>query len=436
MKIDVMTKDKDIKTVVPPLRFPEFSENGEWTIVPLKKHAKLITEKAKNRNYMPLSVTSGVGLVSQMEKFGREIAGEQYKNYYVINKFDFAYNKSATTSYPEGYISMLKNFDRGAVPNSIFTCFSVDKNEINPQYLDQLFQDNFHGKWLRNYIEIGSRANGALSIDSKILLNMLIPLPKLKEQLKIKDCLSCLDDLISAVADKIETLKEYKKGLTQQLFPTEGKTTPAFRFPEFQNEGKWMLLPIKKYNIDILTGYAFRGSEILEDNDGTPLMRGINITEGVVRHNNDIDRFYSGEDHTLSKYRLLCNDLVIAMDGSKVGRNFALINKQDEGSLLVQRVARLRADNIDFIMFIYQQIGSDRFKTYIDRINTSSGIPHISLKQIEDFKIWTTRNDKEFRMVTNCLSSVDELISTETAKLDQLKAHKKGLMQQLFPKLQ
>lgn len=170
MKIDVMTKDKDTKTVVPPLRFPEFSENGEWTIVPLKKHAKLITEKAKNRNYIPLSVTSGVGLVSQMEKFGREIAGEQYKNYYVINKFDFAYNKSATTSYPEGYISMLKNFDRGAVPNSIFTCFSVDKNEINPQYLDQLFQDNFHGKWLRNYIEIGSRANGALSIDSKILL--------------------------------------------------------------------------------------------------------------------------------------------------------------------------------------------------------------------------------------------------------------------------
>ena len=265
---------------------------------------------------------------------------------------------------------------------------------------------------------------------------MLIPLPKLKEQLKIKDCLSCLDDLISAVADKIETLKEYKKGLMQQLFPAEGKTTPDIRFPEFQNEGKWILLPIKKCNIDILTGYAFKGSEILEDNNGTPLMRGINITEGVVRHNNDIDRFYSREDHTLSKYRLLCNDLVIAMDGSKVGRNFALINKQDEGSLLVQRVARLRADNIDFIMFIYQQIGSDRFKKYIDRINTSSGIPHISLKQIEDFKIWTTRNDKEFRMVTNCLSSVDELISTETAKLDQLKNHKKGLMQQLFPKLQ
>lgn len=279
----------------------------------------------------------------------------------------------------------------------------------------------------------GTSIKGIASAEIK---NLHVPLPEIEEQQRIADCLSSLDDLISAVADKIETLKEYKKGLMQQLFPAEGKTIPAIRFPEFQNAGEWMLLPIKKCNIDILTGYAFKGTEILEDNDGIPLMRGINITEGVVRHNNDIDRFYSGEDHTLSKYRLLCNDLVIAMDGSKVGRNFALINKQDEGSLLVQRVARLRADNIDFIMFIYQQIGSDRFKKYIDRINTSSGIPHISLKQIEDFKIWTTRNDKEFRMVTNCLSSVDELISTEIAKLDQLKAHKKGLMQQLFPKLQ
>ena len=76
-----------------------------------------------------------------------------------------------------------------------------------------------------------------------------MPLPEIEEQQRIADCLSSLDDLISAVADKIETLEEYKKGLMQQLFPAEGKTTPDIRFPEFQNEGKWILLPIKKCNI-------------------------------------------------------------------------------------------------------------------------------------------------------------------------------------------
>ena len=52
-----------------------------------------------------MSITSGVGLISQIEKFGREIAGESYKNYFVIRKNDFAYNKSATKEYPEGYIA-------------------------------------------------------------------------------------------------------------------------------------------------------------------------------------------------------------------------------------------------------------------------------------------------------------------------------------------
>lgn len=431
MKIDVMTKDKDIKTVVPALRFPEFRDGEGWKRTPILEICEIIgggTPTSSNDVYwngdIPWISSSDINEnnISEITPT-RHITKDAIKN-------------SATKLCKAPSIHIVSRVGVGKVAFSrVDICTSQDFTNLCNINCNYIFLSYLLSIIMKQKVQEtqGTSIKGIASAEIK---NLHVPLPEIEEQQRIADCLSSLDDLISAVADKIETLKEYKKGLMQQLFPAEGKTTPAFRFPEFQKAGEWMLLPIKKCNIDILTGYAFKGTEILEDNDGIPLMRGINITEGVVRHNNDIDRFYSGEDHTLSKYRLLCNDLVIAMDGSKVGRNFALINKQDEGSLLVQRVARLRADNIDFIMFIYQQIGSDRFKKYIDRINTSSGIPHISLKQIEDFKIWTTRNDKEFRMVTNCLSSVDELISTEIAKLDQLKAHKKGLMQQLFPKLQ
>ena len=431
MKIDVMTKDKDTKTVVPALRFPEFRDGEGWKRTPLLEICEIIgggTPTSSNDVYwngdIPWISSSDINEnnISEITPT-RHITKDAIKN-------------SATKLCKAPSIHIVSRVGVGKVAFSrVDICTSQDFTNLCNINCNYIFLSYLLSIIMKQKVQEtqGTSIKGIASAEIK---NLHVPLPEIEEQQRIADCLSSLDDLISAVADKIETLKEYKKGLMQQLFPAEGKTIPAIRFPEFQNAGEWMLLPIKKCNIDILIGYAFKGTEILEDNDGIPLMRGINITEGVVRHNNDIDRFYSGEDHTLSKYRLLCNDLVIAMDGSKVGRNFALINKQDEGSLLVQRVARLRADNIDFIMFIYQQIGSDRFKKYIDRINTSSGIPHISLKQIEDFKIWTTRNDKEFRMVTNCLSSVDELISTEIAKLDQLKAHKKGLMQQLFPKLQ
>lgn len=187
-----MTQTVNTNNLTPKLRFPEFKDCGEWTILELSKLAKLITEKAGNNNYTPMSVTSGKGLVPQKEKFGREIAGGQFRNYYVIKKWNFAYNKSATNLYPEGFITLLKDYDIAAVPNSIFTCFQVNEKIIYPLYLDFLFQNNYHGKWLRKFIEIGARAHGSLSIDSKILFKLPIVFPSLPEQQKIADCLLSL----------------------------------------------------------------------------------------------------------------------------------------------------------------------------------------------------------------------------------------------------
>jgi type I restriction enzyme S subunit len=41
----------------------------------------------------------------------------------------------------------------------------------------------------------------------------------------------------------------------------------------------------------------------------------------------------------------------------------------------------------------------------------------------------------EQQRIASCLSSLDTLITAETQKLEALKTHKKGLMQQLFPAL-
>ena len=83
------------------------------------------------------------------------------------------------------------------------------------------------------------------------------------------------------------------------------------------------------------------------------------------------------------------------MDGSKVGKNSALVSKTDAGSLLVQRVARLRAASVPAINFIFQQVHSPRFHAYVDRINTSSGIPHISAKQINECLIQSTEEEEQ-----------------------------------------
>ncbi|MDH5694154.1 MAG: restriction endonuclease subunit S, partial [Gammaproteobacteria bacterium] len=207
---------------------------------------------------------------------------------------------------------------------------------------------------------------------------------------------------------------------------------PKLRFPEFKEAGAWKQLPIGK-KVDLLSGYPFKSSEISEDASGIPLMRGINITEGIIRHSKDMDRYYLGSTDQLEKYFVQTNDLVIGMDGSKVGKNSALITDDDAGSLLIQRVARLRTSCKATISFIFQHIHSTKFHSYVDRINTSGGIPHISAKQINEFEICFPPVEKEQQKIADCLSSVDELITAQAQKVDALKAHKKGLMQQLFP---
>ena len=159
------------------------------------------------------------------------------------------------------------------------------------------------------------------------------------------------------------------------------------RFPEFGNSSKWEAIEIGN-KIDFISGYPFKTAEITENLSGTRLLRGINITEGRLRHTKDIDRYYLGQTSKLEKFKVQRNDLVIGMDGSKVGKNSALVTAADEGALLVQRVARLRSANTFTIHYIFQHINSSKFHAYVDRINTSSGIPHISADQINEFSIW------------------------------------------------
>lgn len=210
------------------------------------------------------------------------------------------------------------------------------------------------------------------------------------------------------------------------------KLIPELRFPEFVNDRVWEDKKLENY-IDLFSGIALKSEELTDDDSGIPILRGINITEGYIRHSKEIDKYFIGELETLRKYLIKENDIVIGMDGSKVGKNVALIKKEDENSILIQRVARIRTNEKSNINYVYQHFLSEKFISYVDRVNTSSGIPHISAQQIKDFIIGFPPKIEEQQKIASCLSSLDELIAAQNQKIEALKDHKKGLMQNLFP---
>lgn len=397
------------KKILPKLRFCDFTAFPEWDIVELGKLCTPIADKAGEKRLTLMSVTSGVGLVPQVEKFGREIAGNAYKNYYAIKKYDFAYNKSATKQYPEGYISMLTGYEEAAIPNSIFTCFRITDKECCCEFFNQLFQNNYHGSWLRKYIEVGARAHGSLSIDNKYLWNMPVAIPQKAEQQKIADCLSSLDELIDAENKKLNALQKHKKGLMQKLFPANGKSAPQWRFPEFRHDIDWFKNTVKNLVKPIVAPKKLRSS-FYKNKGRFPIID--QSQEYICGWTDDKDAVVFEKlpllifgDHTCS-LKLVDEPFAQGADGIKI---LSVANSLEPE-------------------FLYQYLLSAP-------INNTNYKRHFSeLKEI--VVLFPKRETGEQQKIADCLSQIDNLISAQSHKIEKLNTHKKGLMQGLFPSIE
>jgi type I restriction enzyme S subunit len=378
-----------------------------------------------------MSITSGVGLVSQIEKFGREIAGESVKNYLIINKGDFAYNKSSTKLYPEGEIAMLENEENGAVPNSIFTCFRFNPEYIIPCFVKYPFLNNIHGRLLRSFIAVGARANGALQVNSKDLFSLLISYPELPEQQKIASCLSSLDDLITAENQKLEALKAHKKGLMQQLFPAEGEKVPKLRFAEFRGSGEWEEKKLGDV-IEIKGRIGYRGytiEDIVDKGEGAISLSPSNFNDGSLVF--EKSTYISWEKYEESP-EIMLNEgyTVLVKTGSSFGKA-AFVNKLYEKVTINPQIVVLKPFKIhDFFLFLL--VSNTSIQNQIKKAVVGGAIPTLSQHSISKFKIFVP-SIKEQQKIASCLSSLDEFITSQAEKIEALKEHKKGLMQGLFP---
>ncbi len=415
--------NENTKKLVPKLRFSEFENYEEWKVKKLGNFTCPVKDRVGLKKYILMSVTAGVGLIPQIEKFGREIAGNSYKNYYVIKRNDFAYNKSATKQYSEGYIAMLKDYDAAALPNSIFTCFRLINDKYSPTFFNQLFYLNYHGAWLRKFISVGARAHGSLNIDSKYLWNMPVAIPRLEEQQKIADCLTSLDELIELEGNKLDELKEHKKGLLQKLFPQEGKTIPELRFAEFKNDKEWEEKEISSVG-EIITGK-------------TPSTNNYDLWKGDIL-------FVTPTDITENKYQKnTCRKVVKT-------KNMKILPK---GSIMFTCIASIGK----MAMSVYPSITNQQinavipFENYVNEyiyysilkksvsikaLLANTTLPIINKTEFSKIKIFASQNKGEQQKIADCLCSLDDLITAQAEKVDALKEHKKGLMQGLFPTLE
>jgi len=247
-------------------------------------------------------------------------------------------------------------------------------------------------------------------------------IPSYAEQQKIADCLSSLDELIAAQAQKVEALKTHKKGLMQQLFPREGETLPRLRFPEFREAGEWVVRTIGEM-FSLINGCAFKPEDWKPT--GTPIIRIQNLNDPSAEFN------YS-QAPVPERNRVDSGDLLFAWSGT-LGSSFGARIWNGPSGVLNQHIFKVLMDEqeitLQFALLVLARVEED-----IARRTHGFKASFVHVKKSDLVKVeLLLPSVTEQQRIASCLSSLDALITTETQKLAALKTHKKGLMQQLFP---
>ena len=219
--VDSMGGGKSLKInylQITKLRFPEFYEEKEWEEKKLGEIVMRITDRNKENNQNVLTISAQYGLVSQYDYFNKNVASADVSNYYIINKGDFAYNKSRSQGHPYGAIKSLRLYDKGIV-SPLYICFRTKSDDFDCDFLEYYFDTDLIDGEISQIAQEGARNHGLLNISTTDFFdNVTIFVPTLPEQRKIASCLSAMDETINAYTEKVGLLGQYKKGLMQQMF--------------------------------------------------------------------------------------------------------------------------------------------------------------------------------------------------------------------------
>ena len=285
---------------------------------------------------------------------------------------------------------------------------------------------------IEQVILYGSRANGNYKNGSDIDLTIVGDLDY-NNLLKLENQ---LDDLL--LPYKMDLSLKHKitnPDLLEQIERVgkvfyEKEKQPAVHEPQVEYGKKpsdWKTYKLGEI-AEVFTGFPFKG-DLYNDSDGTKVLRGENVTIGNLRW--DTVKYWNEEFSQFDKYELKEKDIVIGMDGSRVGKNRAQIRSYDLPLLLAQRVARIRAKKGIDQDFLAQVIKSNRFEGYVKLVQTGTSIPHISAKQIKEFEI-TAPDLPTQRQIASILSSLDDKIEINLQMNQTLEAMAQAIFKEWF----
>lgn len=418
--------------LTPELRFPEFTNEGEWKESLLGSVVEMKGRIGYRGYTIQDIVEKGKGAITLSPSNFNENGQLNFEKCTYIS-WD-KYEESPEIQLEEGQTVLVKT---ASVGKTAYVDKLPEKATVNPQIV-VLKPKTIHNRFLaftvshyntqdqiRNNVGAGAIPNISQEIISKLKI-LLPPDKKRKEQQKIASCLTSLDEVINTHSQKLELLKDHKKGLMQNFFPQEGEKVPKYRFKEFEKEGEWVEKKLGAVG-------EFLGG-------GTPSRTNGEYWAGNIPWISSSD-IYENDIHNISISQYI-NELAIVESATKIipKGSVLFVSRVGVGKLAINKEELCTSQ--DFISFIPTEILNlyvayfySANKNSLQSLSQGTSIKGFSKSDLEDSNIKFPTNPKEQQKIATCLSYLDAIITAQTEKIEQLKLHKTGLMQGLFPKI-
>ena len=423
------------KKYIPELRFPEFKSDGEWILETIGTIADTFsggTPTVGNREYyggdIPF-IRSGEISNDKTELFITE-SGLSNSSAKMVDKGTILYAMYGATS---GEVAISKI--SGAINQAILAIIPKSR-EYNTRYIYHYLKHN------KQYILDKYLQGGQGNLSANIINNLPIYFPcdsegkvSIKEQQKIADSLSSLDEYIYVTKQKVDQLKEHKKGLMQCLFPAKGKTTPEFRFPGCCDTKEWDNSSLGAIG-DTFGGLSGKSSD--DFGSGSPFVtykQVFDFSEVSIK-DCSLVRIVESESQNKLEY----GDVLVTMSSEtpeEIGYTAVVTNKNIPECYLnsfcfIYRLFDNESIDVEFLIYLFS---SEAYRAAVVRI--AQGITRFNISKIKfkEIELAIPETKDEQRKIATILSSIDKQIAEYDKKIKAFELHKKGLMQQLFPKL-
>jgi type I restriction enzyme S subunit len=409
------------KTLTPKLRFPEFKDGPGWNTCALEYIAERITTRNSDGAHSRVLTNSAErGVLDQREYFDREIVSAgSIDTYYVVERGDYVYNPRTSAIAPVGPIS--RNNRGTGVMSPLYMVFRFTDDHTD--FYEHYFKSAAWHSYLRSVASTGAR-HDRMSITSSAFMQMPVPTPDPAEQRKIAACLTSLDEWIAAEGQKLKALQAHKKGLMQQLFPREGETRPRLRFPEFRDAGEWEGRRIR----DLLEKVSLP-IEVEEEQTYHEI--------GVRSHGKGIFHKDQVKGSTIGTKRVfrVAEDAFVLNIVFAWEQAVAFTTKAEAGMIASHRFPMfLPKENACDVRFIKLAFLTPAGKHLLGLASPGGAGRNRTLGQDEFDKVEIVVPEKdEQTRIADVILAAHALIAAQSRKLNGLRTHKKGLMQQLFP---